>query len=306
MLATKSFSCFCIMNNSTHLDISVIGHVTKDLNNSHLSVGGAAYYTGMTTLRLGAKTGLLTRCNPEVSSKINRNFTYYMNLGSNVTTSFENTYINGKRSQVLRSLANYIQLTDIPKEIVDSSVVVLAPVAQDIDPKLVLSFPNSMLAISPQGWLRTWDRSGHVARLAWNNNIAINQAKFLFVSVDDLINGLIPRSWLKSDRIVILTEGTKGALLFVQGVWYRIPAFSAREKDPTGAGDVFVGAYLVRYLELEDPIEAALFASCAASFKAEAIGEMGIPTREEIEARLGDQPKQVVIRTNGPKLNYTL
>ena len=294
------------MNNSSHLDISVIGHVTKDLNNGHLSVGGAAYYTGLTTLRLGAKTGLLTRCNPEVSSKINRNFTYYMNLESNVTTSFKNTYINGKRSQVLRSLANYIQLTDIPKEIVDSSVVVLAPVAQDIDPKLVLSFPNSILAISLQGWLRTWDRLGHVTPLDWTNNIAINQAKFLFVSVDDLINGLIPRSWLESDKIVILTEGRKGALLFVQGVWYRIPAFSAREKDPTGAGDVFVGAYLVRYLEVEDPIEAALFASCAASFKAEAVGEMGIPTREEIKARLGDQPKSVVIRTNGPKLNYTL
>ena len=294
------------MTNSTHLDISVIGHVTKDLTNSHISVGGAAYYTGITTVRLGAKTGLLTRCNPEVSSKVNQNFTYYMNLGSNVTTSFENTYINGKRSQVLRSLANHIELADIPKEILNSSVVVLAPVAQEIDPKLVLSFPNSMLAISLQGWLRTWDTSGRVARLDWSNNIAVDRAKFLFVSVDDLINGLIPQSWLESDRIVILTEGAKGALLFVQGVWYRIPAFLAREKDPTGAGDVFAGAYLVRYLEIEDPIEAALFASCAASFKAEAIGEMGIPTREEIEARLEDQPNQTVIRTSGPKLNYTL
>ena len=294
------------MTSSTHLDISVIGHVTKDLTNSHISVGGAAYYTGITTIRLGAKTGLLTRCNPELSKKVNRNFAYYMNLGSNVNTSFENTYINGKRSQVLRSLANHIQVIDIPKEILDSSVVVLTPVAQDIDPKLVLSFPDSMLAISLQGWLRTWDTSGRVARLEWDDNIAIDRAKFLFVSVDDLLNGLLPRSWLQSDKIVILTEGVKGALLFVKGVWYRIPAFSAQEKDPTGAGDVFVGAYLVRYLEIEDPIKAALFASCAASFKAEGIGERGIPTREKIEARLEDQPNQVVIRTKCPRLNYTL
>lgn len=286
--------------------MSVIGHVTKDITNGQTLVGGAAYYTGMTTTRLGMKTGLLTRCNPELGTNIARNFYFYMNLRSTINTSFENTYFNGKRNQVLKSLANPIEVHDIPKEMLDSSVVVFAPVAHEIDPELIFSFPNSLLAISLQGWLRTWDTSGQVSALNWSNHIDIEKAMFLFLSTEDLLDGLIPLSWLRSNKIVIVTEGTEGSLLFAKGVWYRVPAFSGIQGDPTGAGDVFVGAYLVRYLEIEDPIKAALFASCAASFKTEAKGENGIPTREEIECRLEDQSYKIVIQSKCPKLNYIL
>ena len=68
------------MTSSTHIDMSVIGHETKDITNGQTLVGGAAYYTGMTTTRLGMKTGLLTRCNPELGTNIARNFYFYMNL----------------------------------------------------------------------------------------------------------------------------------------------------------------------------------------------------------------------------------
>ena len=58
------------------------------------------------------------------------------------------------------------------------------------------------------------------------------------------------------------------------------PAFPVREVDPVGAGDVFAAAYLVAYHESRDPVYAATWASCAASFAVEAPGVAGIPTRE--------------------------
>ena len=60
--------------------------------------------------------------------------------------------------------------------------------------------------------------------------------------------------------------------------------------DPTGAGDVFAAAYLVRYRETSDALESARFASCAASFCVEAQGTEGIPTRAQMEERPGTAP----------------
>jgi sugar/nucleoside kinase (ribokinase family) len=56
--------------------------------------------------------------------------------------------------------------------------------------------------------------------------------------------------------------------------------------DPTGAGDVFSAAFLIRLAETGDPCEAARFANVAASFSIEAPGVSGIPTRRQVEAYL--------------------
>ena len=65
-----------------------------------------------------------------------------------------------------------------------------------------------------------------------------------------------------------------------------IPPVAAREVDPTGAGDVFAAAYLIAYHESRDPVYAATYASCAASFAVEAPGMEGIPTRAQVASRL--------------------
>jgi sugar/nucleoside kinase (ribokinase family) len=65
-----------------------------------------------------------------------------------------------------------------------------------------------------------------------------------------------------------------------------VPGFPAVEVDPTGAGDVFAAAFLVRLQETEDPVQAARFANAVASFCVEGPGVAGIPTREQVEERL--------------------
>jgi sugar/nucleoside kinase (ribokinase family) len=87
-------------------------------------------------------------------------------------------------------------------------------------------------------------------------------------------------------RVTAVTRGRAGATIYWQGLSCDLPAFRAREVDPTGAGDVFAAAFLVRLHETGDPFAAAQFANCAASLSIEGAGTAGIPSRRQVEARL--------------------
>ena len=82
-----------------------------------------------------------------------------------------------------------------------------------------------------------------------------------------------------------LTFADKGAVLFVNGERHAIPASRAREVEPTGAGDVFAAAFLVRYNTTGDPLEAATYAAVAGALTVEGSGIAGVPTAEELAGR---------------------
>ena len=54
--------------------------------------------------------------------------------------------------------------------------------------------------------------------------------------------------------------------------------------DPTGAGDLFAGAFFVHYQQSGDPGDAARFAVWLASHSVTRTGLDGLPTPAEIES----------------------
>ena len=66
-------------------------------------------------------------------------------------------------------------------------------------------------------------------------------------------------------RIVALTRGANGADIYLDGIPHHINAYPAIERDPTGAGDVFAAALMVRYAETRNAIDAAQFAAVVAA-----------------------------------------
>ena len=62
--------------------------------------------------------------------------------------------------------------------------------------------------------------------------------------------------------------------------------------DPTGAGDIFATAFLIRYSETNDIHQAAKFANAAASFCIEKKGITGIANREKILQRVSEIQKK--------------
>jgi sugar/nucleoside kinase (ribokinase family) len=83
-------------------------------------------------------------------------------------------------------------------------------------------------------------------------------------------------------KVAILTQGEKGCLVFADGKLSEVQALKVDAKDPTGAGDVFGVAFLVKYLESRDAIEAAQFANAAAALKIRYKGPTGFPSEKEI------------------------
>jgi sugar/nucleoside kinase (ribokinase family) len=75
------------------------------------------------------------------------------------------------------------------------------------------------------------------------------------------------------------------------GAWRQIEAFPEREVDPTGAGDIFAAAFLIRLAESDDVAEATRFASAAASISVGGEGTDSVPTRAQVESLLAQHPE---------------
>lgn len=81
-----------------------------------------------------------------------------------------------------------------------------------------------------------------------------------------------------------LTMGEHGSLLLDNGKILHCPAFKIKPVDTTGAGDVFHAAFGVRYLETQDLMECARFASAVSAIKCLKLGgRAGIPNRKEVD-----------------------
>lgn len=74
--------------------------------------------------------------------------------------------------------------------------------------------------------------------------------------------------------IVVVKRGARGQAVYdVKGrKRWEIPAYPARQADPTGVGDAFCGGFLAGFRKTYDPVQAALFGNVSASLKIEGSG----------------------------------
>ena len=267
-----------------------IGHVTLDLTERGPVPGGAAFYASMTAAGLGWRSGLLTRGAGSEFQEYLYSLDLVVNEPSEVTTTFEMRYSGDARSLILHDLARPIEGTKLPAGWGEVQVALLAPVFHDVPSSLAGRFSRSLLGASPQGWLRRTSSKGLVRPADWYDAQVLSRADVVILSELDVAGGRIPARWLTHGSIFILTKGKSGAVMRYGGRWFNIPAYPALEVDPTGAGDVFAAAFLIRYFETKDAFAAGLFASCAASLKVEGIGAAAIPTRAQVQRRMSRYP----------------
>lgn len=83
---------------------------------------------------------------------------------------------------------------------------------------------------------------------------------------------------------LVVTLGSKGALLVKDGSAVRVPTMRVKALDTTGAGDCFVGAMAVALSEGLSLDEAVEFANQAASISVTRAGaQASMPSRDELE-----------------------
>lgn len=267
----------------------VIGHVTRDVvAGGGYTPGGTACYSALYAERLGARVAVLTS-----ASEFPTVFDQHPAIEvcchlSEWSTTFENIYENGHRRQFVRGVAGSLGIDQVPAAWRESAIVHLGPLVQEVDPRMVDAFPTSLVGVTPQGWLRAWREDGLVSAVRWESaERVLARADVVILSMEDLGDDREELERLRClARLLVLTDGRHGATVYDGSRVTRVPAFDVQEVDPTGAGDVFAAAFFVRLHETQDPVEAARFANCEASFLVEAQGTSRVPTREQVEERL--------------------
>ncbi len=251
--------------------------------------GGSAAYAAMTASRLGLAAAIVTVAGEEIDWVDRLQGIELVRKSAPASTTFENLYRGGRRTQRILEVAEPIPAELVPLAWKAAPIVHLAPVVHEVGGTLPALFPSSLVGLTPQGLLRQWnERTGAVRQGRWaGDNRLLAGSQVVAFSEEDIAGDPDFLS-LCLDRvpITLLTRGVRGATLFVEGQPTRFPAFPAAEVDPTGAGDVFAAAFLIEYHLCGDPYRSAAFACCAASLAVEHSGLEAIPDREAVEQRL--------------------
>jgi hypothetical protein len=260
----------------------------EDRTPEGLVPGGPSLYAARAALALGADVTLVTR----LSANYDRTVLAGLDLKAveaAAAPQYANSYdADGNRTQLLLNEGE--PLTEDAMACDEKTdVFLLAPAYHEV---AEWPFPCAKTrGISLQGLLRSKEGERVVPTAdAWSA-VAPFVAKgvFAFLSAEDTRDAAgLARKLATEGMPVFVTHGHHGADYFApdgtERHWDPIPADAV---DPTGAGDCFATAFIVRFAETNDLTEATRFALAAGSLAVEGAGIAEVPTRGAIEARLG-------------------
>lgn len=266
------------------VDYLVIGHITIDQTRQGPRLGGSVTYSALTARALGLRVGIVTSWGEEIPLGPLSDIPV-INFPSDASTTFENLSENNSRKQYVHSVASSLYLNTIPDPWRNAPIVHLAPVAQEVDPAIVRNFPTALIAVTPQGWLRTWDSTRLVRSTEWPEAaFVLQRAGAAVISINDVEHDESRvEEMATACRVLAVTEADKGTRLYWNGDIRRFRPPEVTEVDSVGAGDIFAAAFFVRLYTTRDPWEAARFATLLSAFSVTRSGLDSIPTNEEIQ-----------------------
>lgn len=283
-------------------ELLLLGNVTRDIagddpDSQEYTLGGSVSYAAFTCKQLGIRPELATRAAANVNIGELRAAACCTLLPSETTTTFANIYSSSGRIQYCYSPAAPITASDLTPRMRQSKVVFLCPIMQEVASDIPACFSDdSFLAAGLQGWLRCLDGEGRVLARTWTpKKDFLRRLNVLILSREDIDYDLMRLyKLMEYVPMAILSNYKQGCDVFQrrgdQLHGQHVPARPASEVDPTGAGDIFATAFLVRFLETGLVWHAARFANVAASFGVEGKGASAIPTRQAIMEYLYQYP----------------
>jgi sugar/nucleoside kinase (ribokinase family) len=284
-------------------DYLAVGHITIDLSPDGSPVlGGTALYSALTAARFGLRAAVLTRglftgYGDAIIEAFNR-FAGEVDIvlqSAPQPTVFTNVAVAGRRVQTIHSWAGRIDLSGVPPQWRSTSIVHLAPVAQEIDPRQAGRLNPTFLGTTPQGWMRRWPSEQHgpvtlsqlrlpTELLSRIDALVVNSAEQALAR--DVIDAVAARG------VVAITRGPQGAEVLDRGRSFEIPAIPVRAVDDAGAGDVFAATLFVMRADQESTIASSRAAAVAAALRIQNSGPDAVPTREDVEDYLEQHPPQ--------------
>jgi len=291
-------------------DVISIGHFAIDtifLPETHVpfvALGGPATYASFAARRVDACVSVVSKVGDDFPDAYVRwleresvDLSGLTRIKDAETTCFEIKYNTdlSSRSLRLKSKAPPITVDDLPYSL-KAKAVHIAPIAGEVSHDVIEKLRNStdVLTLDPQGILRIFNEDGEVSYGSLIDKHILNSVDVYKSSLDEIkaTTGLsnldlaLSRVHDYGVKAVIVTLGTEGAVLSLDGSVHKVPAYkSERVVDPTGAGDVFLGSLLAEYIRGEDPFWCACVGSAAASLIVETVGPTFSAGKSEIYRR---------------------
>ncbi|TFH38158.1 MAG: hypothetical protein E4G99_00020 [Anaerolineales bacterium] len=267
------------------IDYLIVGHVTQDLTPQGAVLGGTASFSGLTAHALGRRVGILTAAASDIELGPLCDLQVHC-LDSEATSTFQNTYGPEGRIQHILARAEDLRFETLPPEWSTVGLLHCAPVANEVDQAFLTKVSSHMVGLTPQGWLRQWDPSGEISLNHWEIiRPYLTPASVVVLSQEDLGGTIEATSEIAMHcRILAVTMGAEGALVFAEGESRHLPAPEVTEVDPTGCGDIFATIFFVCLENGDSPWTAAAISNQLAARSVTRAGLASIPLPEEIQA----------------------
>ncbi|MFI5314760.1 MAG: PfkB family carbohydrate kinase [Myxococcota bacterium] len=273
------------------LSALVLGAITRDVEaGGASSPGGVVHYAGLAFAALGARTRVVTRSRPEdarellaplCAAKVETRA-----LASRETTTYANDYSGSEDRHELLAASDPILPGDLPLAWRRADAIHLGPLhRRDLVPETVAVL-EGRIGIDLQGLARLSSPAG--TELAPNAELKdflarVSVAKAAEEEIAVLLEGKTLPEFRREFSIaeLLVTRGARGALLVTRSGVEEIAAVAAERRFPTGAGDVFLAAYLFARASGREPRAAGRVAARASAAQ---IAHGCVPHDFELEA----------------------
>ena len=264
---------------------AAVGHVTNDRLPQGLYPGGSALYAALAAASMGASARIVTSFGRDfIGSDLLRRAGVHLDASaSDQTTTFEAVDSAGVRTWRVLCKAS-----SIATPVEQADVVFVCPVLAEVEPVCLRASPGAIVAAGLQGWLRVLGADGLVEPREPQDLSFLRGCRALFCSDEDLAGNaarVLP-VLLGLAKIVVVTEGPRGAVLYLDGKRYRIHAFPTLAVDPTGAGDTFAACFILALASGKGPLEAAVVGACGASVTIEGPGAAAVGRLAALDERV--------------------
>ncbi|NTV62535.1 MAG: ribokinase, partial [Oscillochloris sp.] len=197
----------------------VIGDLTRDLLPDGTStLGGTTLYAAATVARLGARAAILCAADALHPPTLPAGVEIAL-IPSVSQSTFQNSYTSQGRLQILHARGPHLQFADLPLAWRAAPVVHLGPLTDELDLDLAAAFPNTLVGVTPQGWMRAWDvpLPAPVRRKLWRPTSAqLVHVDLIVLSIEDVGGDeALAAIYAQVCPCVAVTRGSAGATLYL-------------------------------------------------------------------------------------------
>ena len=268
-----------------------IGHITLDKivtpkMTKYMSGGTAFYFAHALSCLDNSRFLLVTALGTEemeAVEDIRRKGIQVKVLPSTYSVYFENIYGENQDNRTQRVLAKADPFTVEGLQSVEANIFHLGSLLADDFSLDVIKYLSTkgLLSVDAQGYLREvrgeqvfavdWPEKREALKYVHILKANEHETEVLTGTTDPHEAAIILAGW--GVKEVLLTLGSMGSLIYADGQFYEIPAYSPKEVvDATGCGDTYMAGYLYMRSKGASCLEAGRFAAAMCTMKLEASG----------------------------------